>query len=203
MPDEDLEVVFAYESNQEPDFDAVRDDLRHGGESRNLVENGDIVGDLHLVPADDGYRGSPDLPRLQFGVQEVRFTDDPSYERSASERLDAFLDIVRDIYLAGEHRPAFVFGVQHHMGEAISQIGEPPVDAESLADDRINYVVWLDVFPPALVERYGRETLLSAPAWRTEEWDDGSVLVVAYEDPLSLRGFRDLNDHLGLADPGL
>lgn len=38
------------------------------------------------------------------------------------------------------------------------------------------------IFPPAMVETYGRDWLLNLPADRTESLNDGGILVVATED---------------------
>ena len=59
------------------------------------------------------------------------------------------------------------------LGKAVAivdSIGETPVDSESLQKGRFNYLVWVTVFTPRMVETYGRDNLLSAPAWRTYEW---------------------------------
>jgi len=59
----------------------------------------------------------------------------------------------------------------------------PPFTAESLAHDAYEHLSWITVFTPSVVETYGRETLLSAPAYETRERADGAVLIVAYGDP--------------------
>ncbi|HSP81384.1 MAG TPA: hypothetical protein VLQ93_22895 [Myxococcaceae bacterium] len=44
--------------------------------------------------------------------------------------------------------------------------------------DKVYEVCWLNVFGRKLVEKVGRERMLSAPAWRVEELPDGAVLLV-------------------------
>ena len=46
--------------------------------------------------------------------------------------------------------------------------------------DQIYEVCWLNVFGPKLVERVGRERMLSTPAWRVEELPNGCVLLVTW-----------------------
>ncbi|KFA92269.1 hypothetical protein [Archangium violaceum] len=46
--------------------------------------------------------------------------------------------------------------------------------------DKIYEVCWLNVFGPKLVERVGRERMLSTPAWRVEELPNGCVLLVTW-----------------------
>jgi len=46
--------------------------------------------------------------------------------------------------------------------------------------DKIYEVSWLNVFGPKLVETVGRERMLSTPAWRVEEFPNGSVLLVTW-----------------------
>ncbi len=46
--------------------------------------------------------------------------------------------------------------------------------------DNIYEVCWLNVFGPKLVERVGRERMLSTPAHRVEELPNGSVLLVTW-----------------------
>jgi len=50
-----------------------------------------------------------------------------------------------------------------------------------------------------MVEHYGRETLLSAPAWKVEELDDGAILVVCHDDVAEWNAdCSDVAEHLGL-----
>ncbi|MBZ4336034.1 MULTISPECIES: DUF3396 domain-containing protein [unclassified Corallococcus] len=52
--------------------------------------------------------------------------------------------------------------------------------SEETGDDRIQEVSWLNVFGPKLVERLGRERMLSTPAHLVEELPNGSVLLVLW-----------------------
>jgi hypothetical protein len=46
--------------------------------------------------------------------------------------------------------------------------------------DKVYEVGWLNVFGPRLVEKVGRERVLSTPAWRVEELPNGCVLLVTW-----------------------
>lgn len=204
MSDEQFQVVFVYDQPEPPDRDALLADLEYSRDDSYLLENGDLAAGLFYRPPeseDTPPAEIPDLPFAGFDVQESYI--EQAGNEDNEKQLEAFLELVRDLYHAGDDRPAFGYGLQYHMGEGVWQIGTPPVDGESLADDRVNYAVWLNVFPPRLVETYGRETLLSAPVWRAEEFEDGAILLVLDDEPLYLAGFGDLNEHLGMRDPGL
>lgn len=57
-------------------------------------------------------------------------------------------------------------------------------------------------FGPELVDEYGREWLLSAPAWKREEFEDGGIMLVASPDPTDSESFTegrdDLRNYFGL-----
>jgi hypothetical protein len=49
----------------------------------------------------------------------------------------------------------------------------------------------------------GQETLLKAPAYHVEELADGSVLIVAVEDPMNPHGskkseYKEIGNHIGI-----
>jgi len=105
-----------------------------------------------------------------------------------------------DRYEAAEETPLAVFAKTPLHGSAISATGNPPFTAESLAHDEYEHLGWVTVFPPAMVDNYGRETLLSAPAWKVMELDDGAILIVTHEGPHDPDpdGLYEVADHIGL-----
>lgn len=199
--DEYLDVLFAYRPDQEPSLS--EDDLAFVEESEHAscLEHGEIRGSIFEVKEEHGYRDITDIPLYKVTAQHVYFVEDPTYDESVPERLERLLDIVQDVYFAGDVRPAYVFGVPYHISGLLAESEGKPVGAETLANDEINFTLWLNVFSPPLVETYGRERLLDAPVWRVEEWKDGSILVVTDEQPLDAYTFGDLDEHLGLANP--
>lgn len=101
------------------------------------------------------------------------------------QQLNETFDIVRQLYQGID--ALYVFGMH---SERIETIGLPeslngissPISDESLAQNRIVAPTWLMLFPPAMVEEYGREWLLDLPAERIDELDDGAIMIVATTD---------------------
>lgn len=56
--------------------------------------------------------------------------------------------------------------------------------AEQLKAGNVNRLFWLNVFSPAMAKRLGRDRVLSAPAWKVEELNDGHVLLVVSNNPV-------------------
>ena len=106
-------------------------------------------------------------------------------DENGRERLDTVLSFVRQLYT--ETDPQYVFGIHNWrieiVGKEFLDYGLPsPVTDDGLATDRIDYPTWLMVFPPAMVETYGREWLMDLPADRVEKLDDGAIMTVATKD---------------------
>lgn len=102
---------------------------------------------------------------------------------SEKSKLISYLSFIMDIY--GAIEPEYVFGCTETDLEAVSSdtvSRHPPIDADTFAEGRITRPEWLMIFPPAMVETYGRDWLLNLPADRTESLNDGGILVVATED---------------------
>ena len=162
-----------------------------------------IAGRLYADGANERTIGAPDLPHLELRIEEALFRR-PDAEGRREEYADALVDVLREAYFAFDSRPKVIYALPEPIQTAIVEYqDELPATVESLRTGRLNYPVWLTAFTPSLVETYGRETLLSAPAWRTYEWDDGSVVLVAYPDPKTPHLMDDIEEHLGLEPSGL
>jgi len=112
-------------------------------------------------------------------------------------------EMVKTLYLATGVSPLAAYVEPKWVIETINTMEAPPFTAESLARDRYEYLSWLTVFSPPVVETYGRETLLDAPAYHVEELDDDSVLIVAIEDPMDRHGpeksqYEEIGNHIGI-----
>jgi hypothetical protein len=142
--------------------------------------------------------GAPNLPHLRLKIGYRRF-DQPDEEEMVV-RVDDAVDLIKKVYLATEERPAFVYGMSKNMPGVVKELGSYPIPASQAGEDvsEIQFVSWLSIFPPSLVDMYGRERLLSAPAWHVEELDDGSILLVGWKDPTEVGG-GDLREYFGLA----
>lgn len=147
----------------------------------------------------------PDVPHVEVSIDELLFREAAESEAAPSleTRLDDAVELVTELYLATDDRVRVGYGVPaYHVEAILDGLVGLPATGESLTEDAIEYASWLTVFPPELVESYGRDTLLSAPAWRVEELPDGGVLLVAYERPDRPDGdaLDAVHDHLGLSE---
>lgn len=204
----DMDVIFVYEGERDRRATNI---WKHFGELPNSFKTGRErpVSNFEIVEK-DGVGGMlfsrhepnedssivPEAPHIQLEVEEKQFDVGDSSEREV--QIKNFLDVIREVYNATDDRPQAVYAFPDPLIEVILNLDQLPATVETLRDGRINYVGWITVFPPNLVETYGRDTLLSAPAWKTEEWDDGSIAVVAFEDPVFLGDPKPVNEHLGL-----
>jgi len=86
--------------------------------------------------------------------------------------------------------------MESELMEAIDIEIPSPVTDESLANNRINLPTWLMMFPPAMVEEYGREWLLNLPAERIEELDDGGIMVITTDEFADIETGTELTVHV-------
>lgn len=148
----------------------------------------------------------PDMPHVEIGYDPEPFQDalDAGDEPELAETAVDLLELVEHAYAGGPECPRFVYGVtEPHRARLVDGDVPPPVTVESLADHRIEYACWLMGFPPSIVETYGRETLLSTPAWQTSELSDGGIVILATENPtnVSKPETRAIDQHLDLEPP--
>lgn len=148
----------------------------------------------------------PDLSHVEIRYDSEPFQEalDSGDEPELAETAVDLLELVEHVYAGGPECPRFVYAVSElHRSRLVDGELPPPVTAESLAEDSIEYACWLMGFPPSIVETYGRDTLLSAPAWQTSELSDGGVLVLTTENPttVSKPETRAIDQHLGLDPP--
>ena len=115
-----------------------------------------------------------------------------------SEDVTEIIEVVKTLYLATGVSPLAAHVAPAWLDNYIRREDAPPFTAESLANDRYEYLSWLTVFSPPVVETYGRETLLDAPAYHVEELTDGSVLIITDEDPYSPSEYENVADHIGI-----
>lgn len=144
----------------------------------------------------------PDLPHIEIRYDREPFNDAVGDDRQLEAIADDLINLVTYIYTVSDLRPEFVYGVTGLHQTLLAGNEVPlPVTAESLAENRIGYATWLMLFPPAMVETYGRETLLEAPAWHVEELDDGGILLVSTPNPTYPGETAAIDDHLGIDAP--
>ncbi|MUV88972.1 hypothetical protein GJ629_02915 [Halapricum sp. CBA1109] len=105
------------------------------------------------------------------------------HDLGTPDLVGQFADMIAVGYEATDDTPLAAHAESPAVRAAAHTTDTPPFTAQSLAHDEYERLSWITIFTPPVVETYGRETLLSAPAWETRELDDGAVLVIAYGDP--------------------
>lgn len=111
---------------------------------------------------------------IQLGLKPGRLVN------AGEQYLTDTLEVVELLY--GLSDPVYVYGMHSGSMDVVGMEYEKPVTPETLAANRLNYPSWLMLFPPVMVEEYGRGWLLDLPVDRVEELDDGAILVVAKDD---------------------
>lgn len=114
-----------------------------------------------------------DRQAVQLSLDADSLAGGDTYLEDALELIETLVEHLDPLYVYGMH-------VGHI--ELVGVDRTEPVTAESLADDRINSPTWLMLFPPAMVETYGREWLLDLPVPYAEELDDGAILILTMTD---------------------
>jgi hypothetical protein len=107
-----------------------------------------------------------------------------------SPPLSTFIDIAVQVYEAVE-TPVLAHGLE------VFEMKEPIVPDEDVYSPELDHFPWLTFFSPERVEQYSREKLLSTPAPRVEELDDGSILIVT-RNPLNYEDDSEVAAHLGI-----
>ncbi|MFA9428149.1 hypothetical protein [Natronorubrum sp. A-ect3] len=126
-------------------------------------------------------------------------SDDDVTDPADEAALEELIDIVRLGYHATDDTPLAVYASTPKQRFYRSEAEQPPFTARSLARDEYACLSWLTVFTPPMVETYGRETLRSAPAYRTRELDDGAIVLVCHDRPFDWDAdCRAVADHIGL-----
>jgi hypothetical protein len=168
-----------------------------------------VIGDSIVMPDLDQYRYTNESeeidiwesPLVEYFIEDSRYLVAENHPSGVSQAqlLEELVEVVKIGYQAADPRPIAVYLETPYHRYKIGQADQPPFTAESIAHDEYDHLSWLTVFTPPMVERYGRDTLLSAPAWKTEEFDDGAILVICHDDvPNWNEGCRDVADHIGL-----
>lgn len=196
----------AFESHSE--FDIPGSFIR--SDYGNIEILGDYVSGVTNMTWPDNYQYKADNTSVDLWYSPlINYVVGPSYlyesedeisESLTDEALETLIEIVSTGYHATDDRPFAVYAEtpkhRFYQGEA----AQPPFTAVSLSHDEYSCLSWLTVFTPAMVETYGRDALLSAPTYRTEELDDGAILIVCHNKPLDPdTNCRDVADSIGLS----
>lgn len=129
----------------------------------------------------------PGIPHITLSVEPVYFTEDedknhPFYYKKS---LDKIIGLSKELYLIT--KPVFVGGEGNDPDDLT-----PKLMKDDLQRGTIKNLFWFNIFPPKLVEKLGREKLLSAPCWMVEELADGGIMLILTQHPF----FSDVrNEH--------
>ena len=139
-----------------------------------------------------------DAPICEFSIKDHDIDPRDPVNDQYRRGIEEIGKIMKTLYLATGVSPLAVQVAPPWMHDLINREDAPPFTAESLAKDRYEYLSWLIVFSPPVVETYGRETLLDAPAYHVEELADGSVLIITDKDPYLPSEYENVADHIGI-----
>jgi hypothetical protein len=98
--------------------------------------------------------------------------------------------------------PIYVVGLSPAHTEILTHDAYPETITErGLAENRLEFISWLQIVPPEMAESVGVERLLSAPVVRAERLDDCAVLLLVHTTPTMVDPEHDPDEvfeHLGL-----
>ena len=105
-------------------------------------------------------------------------------ESGRLREVELIIDVIRTTYEILGTKPQYVFGIDEGHAVSLFEGDRSPPLSDDIPVERYDLEVsWLMLFPPEMVKSYGKEFLLDAPVWRTEELNDGAILIVASPDP--------------------
>ena len=111
---------------------------------------------------------TPQEPRRLF----LQFSSSVINKRNQTENVRVVVSVIQKIY--DTLHPHYGCGLFNYENHDSVEVGAPP------------FAVWdYNLFSPALVEQFGRDRLLSIPAWRTVEFADGGILLEMSPSPLT------------------
>ena len=126
-----------------------------------------------------------------FGI--ISGGDSFFFGEGREERLQSFVNIHKRLY--SQFHPFYTWSDNtYELAEfelkfnIRNEIADEPhlLLYESAKNNNILRIWWLNFFGPKLVEKFGREKLLSAPSWKTEELSDGGIMLVRSPNPFTI-----------------
>ncbi len=116
------------------------------------------------------------------------------YDEEGRAFYQAMLEVFKDLYNSWQP----FYGHQDYEG-GISLSRKTVIE-----DQNIGYLYYINLFSPELVNKIGRDRLLSAPAWRIEEFADGGIFLIPV-NYMAIDGgghsLKKVADHLGMNTP--
>ncbi|WP_435334877.1 hypothetical protein [Haloarchaeobius sp. TZWWS8] len=187
MTDSYIDVSLVYDRVSESIFQQILNileinDVDYFEKSSDLAKlRGDLIGCLLNIRSEYEHR-------LVYGGNIITLTIycNELCSEIGPRVFNKTIEVVSSIYEAT--LPKYVFGMHEWRMNNIESGGgteeyqfPSPVSESGLENDRINHPSWLMLFPPEMVEEYGREWILNLPIERVEELGDGAILMVATE----------------------
>lgn len=141
----------------------------------------------------------PDIPRIGVPLDETYFEPGRPDGQTAAAIQD-YAECVGSLYesaVAAGSPPAAVIGADPNQLSALfGEFGTVELSGAGILGDELEQLFWLQILSPAVVERLGAATLLDTPAWHRERLADGSILLVAYQNPHLPEGVTAIESHL-------
>lgn len=145
----------------------------------------------------------PEVNCITVELNELDFMPSKFGDEHVENAVADYIEFIVEIY--GVSCEAGI-PTQYVIGADSSQVDalhgrfewETEITRDGLTSGTVEQVFWLQILPPETIEALGRDHVLSAPAARVEELDDGAVLLVAYERPYPPGDPTELAEHLGV-----
>jgi len=125
--------------------------------------------------------------------------DDMGGEKNCVKNADVLLKLAKSLYYAVQ--PIYGYWDLDIRFHWIYDYVEDPETSKQLETLKIHRIYWVNFFFYELVEKIGREKLLSAPSWKTEELKDGGILLMLGPTPYDLKVEREeVEKYLGFKE---
>lgn len=117
------------------------------------------------------------IPKINAKFWRVNITPNKKLTgEGAQDRINHFLKAIKS--LTTEFDPEFAYC------DILDRIEQVYPEERPIAD-QIEYIPWVTVLSPQLVEEFGGyERVLATPAWQVEELKSGHVLIVRTDNPV-------------------
>lgn len=153
----------------------------------SLNESGNIVlysgkNGMRFMFGQDQWQ-EPAGPILNITVEgELISPDDTDTDSEYRGFTRTFVELIRD--LAVEIDPVLVSTFNtHHDGE-IAPSPETVIPLETPIESDLERIPWLGIYSDSSLQQFGgRDRVLDTPAWKVEELDNGSILIITTKVP--------------------
>jgi hypothetical protein len=170
----------------------TRDTLAAGGKSEFRFH--DLVFLVRVNPADEVF---PSLPHFQLGIPERYFRPRQGLNSTedvlshSSQLVELTAELYEQLVTRGQP-PQYVCGLGPGDIEVLTNpVYEETITEEAVLDGQVEFVGWLQIYPPETVADVGVESFRTAPASQVEMMPNGGVLLVADTSPTMIESNYD------------